>query len=206
MALHRQDDCNSHPITLKDLLLSLKTQLDENIDRCKPIGKCGAYGATFKLTCLQYGYTVIGKGTTSDLWEEVSGEAQVYQILRKIQGSAVPVFLGTIDLAKTNFLHGAGPIRHMLVMGWGGECSTTIELTSSLRREIQRSDKRIQSLGIVHEDFRPENILWSEELKRALIIDFHRFSWKSPQTPRRMQSDKRRPERTEDDDTKRLRV
>lgn len=43
------------------------------------------------------------KGTTSGLWKEVSREAQVYQILRKAQGSAVPVFLGTIDLAKVCF-------------------------------------------------------------------------------------------------------
>jgi hypothetical protein len=55
---------------------------------------CGSYGAPFKLTCTKYGYTVIGKGTTSSLWKEVSREAQVYRILRKAQDSAVPVFLG----------------------------------------------------------------------------------------------------------------
>lgn len=95
----------------------LKAQLDENIDRCTPIGNCGAYGAPFKLTCATYGYAVVGKGTTSELWKEVSRESQVYQVLRKAQGSAVPVFLGMIDLAKVYFLHGAGEIRHMLVMG-----------------------------------------------------------------------------------------
>ncbi|KAJ5152424.1 hypothetical protein N7492_009704 [Penicillium capsulatum] len=118
--LHRRtkDDLR-HPITSGDLVHLLKAQLDENIDRCIPLGDCGAYGAPFKLTCVVYGYTVIGKGTTSGLWKEVSREAQVYQILRKVQGSAVPVFLGTIDLAKIYFLHGAGEIRHMLVMGWG---------------------------------------------------------------------------------------
>ncbi|KAJ5338325.1 hypothetical protein N7452_005053 [Penicillium brevicompactum] len=210
VGLHRQgdNDCNSHPITSEDLVLSLKTQLDENIDRCTPIGKCGAYGAPFKLTCLQYGYTVIGKGTTSELWKLVSREVQVYQILRKAQGSAVPVFLGTIDLAKTYFLHGAGAIRHMLLMGWGGECTATMELTPSLRREIRRSDKEIQSLGIIHEDLRRENILWSEELKRALIIDFHRSTLKSLPTFQRKQSAKRRPGHfgTEKGDAKRLRV
>jgi hypothetical protein len=85
----------------------LKVQLDENIDRCIPLGGCGAYGAPFKLTCIIYGYTVVGKGTTSGLWKEVSREAEVYRILQKAQGSAVPVFLGTIDLTKIYFLHGA---------------------------------------------------------------------------------------------------
>ncbi|KAJ5788385.1 hypothetical protein N7457_003375 [Penicillium paradoxum] len=118
--LHRRSkDDLQHPITSEDLVRSLKGQLDENVDRCTPLGDCGAYGAPFKLTCLVYGYTVVGKGTTSGLWKEVSREAQVYQILRKAQGSAVPIFLGTIDLAKIYFLHGAGEIRHMLVMGWG---------------------------------------------------------------------------------------
>lgn len=54
------------------------------------------------------------------LWKEISREAQVYQILQKAKASAVVVFLGTIDLAKTYFLHAAGEIRHMLVHGLGG--------------------------------------------------------------------------------------
>ncbi|KAL6229757.1 hypothetical protein BDW75DRAFT_245432 [Aspergillus navahoensis] len=180
--LHRQsNDGLQHHTTSEGLVYSLKVQLDENIDRCIPLGGCGAYGAPFKLICATYGYTVIGKGTTSGLWKEVSREAQVYQLLRKVQGSAVPVFLGTIDLAKIYFLHGAGEIRHMLVMGWGGESTAMMELTPWLRQEICRSNKEIKALGIVHEDFRRDNILWNEELGRALIIDFHRSALKSPQ-------------------------
>ena len=168
-----QDDLTQHPVSAEDLILSLKGQLDKNIDRCIPLGGCGSYGAPFKLTCTKHGYTVIGKGTTPGLWKEVSREAQVYQILRKAQASAVPVFLGTIDLAKIYFLHGAGQIRHMLVMGWGGESTATMELTQRLRREIHKSNKEIKALGIIHEDLRRDNVLWSEELGRALIIDFH---------------------------------
>lgn len=72
-----------------------------------PCGDSGSYGAPFKITCTQYSYTVIGKGTTTKLWP-VSREAEVYRILRKAQGSAVPVFLGTVDLDVIYFLHGAG--------------------------------------------------------------------------------------------------
>lgn len=117
MRHRRSKDVLHHPITSEDLVRLLKAQLDENIDRYTPLGGCGAYGAPFKLTCIVYGYTVIGKGTTSGLWKDISREAQVYQILRKAQGSAMPVFLGTIDLAKIYFLHRAGEIRHMLVIG-----------------------------------------------------------------------------------------
>jgi hypothetical protein len=201
-----QNDPTQHPISAKGLILSLKNQLDENIDRCIPLGGCGSYGAPFKLTCTRYGYTVIGKGTTSGLWKEVSREAQVYQILRKAQASAVPVFLGTIDLAKIYFLHGAGEIRHMLVMGWGGECTATMELTQRLRREIHKSNKEIKALGIIHEDLRRDNVLWSEELGRALIIDFHRSTLRCQPTQQRQGAAKRRLCRMESGDAKRVRV
>ncbi|KAL4872560.1 hypothetical protein BDV12DRAFT_133885 [Aspergillus spectabilis] len=204
--LHRQSNNHlHHPTTSEGLVHSLKAQLDENIDRCTPLGNCGAYGAPFKLTCAIYGYTVIGKGTTSGLWKEVSREAQVYQLLRKAQGSAVPVFLGTIDLAKIYFLHGAGEIRHMLVMGWGGESTALMELAPWLRQEIHRSNKEIKALGIIHEDLRRDNILWNKELGRALIIDFHRSALKSHRIPQRQQTAKRRLCQVEPGD-KRLRV
>ena len=76
---------------------------------------------------------VLIKGTTSGLWKEVVRVTQVYQILRKAQGSAVPVFLSTIDLAKVYFVHGAGQIRHMLVMGWAGQI--TMELAEDSQIE-----------------------------------------------------------------------
>lgn len=173
---HRQSgDGVQHPINAAMFMSCLKQQMDEIIDRCIPFGTCGSYGAPFKLTCSPYGYTVVGKGTTSYLWEQhVSREAEIYHILRKAQGSAVPVFLGRMDLAKIYFLHGAGQIRHMLVMGWGGESTAKLKQSLELRREIKRANKKIRALGVRHLDLRPDNILWNEELGRALIIDFHR--------------------------------
>ncbi|CAG8883863.1 unnamed protein product [Penicillium salamii] len=207
VVLHRRSkDDLQHPITSEDLVRLLKEQLDENIDRCTPLGGCGAYGAPFKLTCVVYGYTVVGKGTTSGLWKEVSREAQVYQILRKAQGSAVPIFLGTIDLAKIYFLHGAGEIRHMLVMGWGGESTASMELAPWLRQEIRRSNKEIKALGIIHEDLRRDNVLWNEELGRALIIDFHRSTLKRQPTLQRSRAAKRQLYQPETGDPKRLRM
>jgi hypothetical protein len=204
---HRQSiDDLQHPITSEDLVRLLKAQLDENIDRCTPLGGCGAYGAPFKLTCAVYGYTVIGKGTTSGLWKEVSREAEVYRILQKAQGSAVPVFLGTIDLAKIYFLHGAGEIRHMLVMAWGGESTASMELAPKLLQSIHQSNKEIRALGIIHKDLRRDNVLWNEELGRALIIDFHRSTLKCRPTLQQPRAIKRRLGQPEIGDAKRLRV
>ncbi|QPH03960.1 hypothetical protein C2857_000505 [Epichloe festucae Fl1] len=173
--LHQQDEKNkTHPITAEQLVHSLKKQLGRDLDRnCTPFGHCGRSGAPFKLTCATYGYTVVGKGTTTDWWPEVAREADAYRILQKAQASAVPIFLGTIDLSKMYFLHGAGEIRHMLVMGWGGESPEDIRAGSELWGELKRSVREIRRLGVIHGDLRRENILWNTEVRRILIIDFH---------------------------------
>ncbi|KAL3466427.1 hypothetical protein BJX64DRAFT_14350 [Aspergillus heterothallicus] len=173
--LGRRED--RHPISAADLVKKLKAQLDQDLDHdCTPMGpcgSCGSSGAPFKITCSTFGYTFVGKGTTSKRWRKVSREAEVYRVLQRAQGSAVPVFLGAIDLAQIYFLHGAGRIRHMLLMGWGGESVGHNTLDKAIQRAIYRSVKEIRSFGVVHQDLRPENILWNSELKRALIIDFH---------------------------------
>ncbi|EEH37576.2 hypothetical protein PAAG_07994 [Paracoccidioides lutzii Pb01] len=169
------ENVERHCINDASLLRLLNQQLDDNLDRnCSPLGIQGTYGAIFKLTCAEHGYTVAGKGTTSAFWAEVSREAEIYRILQTVQGVAVPVFLGSIDLAKTYFLHGFGPIRHMLLMAWGGESIANLERWPLLQQEISRSTKGIRALGVIHGDLRPDNILWSNELKRAIVIDFHR--------------------------------
>lgn len=89
------------------------------------------------------------------------------------------------------FLHGAGQIRHVLVMGWAGESTAKLEQTSELRKEISRSKQEIRALGVRHLDLRPDNILWNAELQRALIIDFHRSELDRRPTADRYRSLKR---------------
>ncbi|KAI2786805.1 hypothetical protein POX_g09199 [Penicillium oxalicum] len=181
-----------HLISAADLVKQIKAQLDQNPEHnCAPIGPCGATGVPFKITCATFGYTIVGKGTTSGLWGKVSREAEVYTALKRVQGSAVPVFLGAINLAQIYFVHRAGSIRHMLLMGWGGESVGRTGLDRTVQHAISQSEKEIRRLGVVHHDLRQDNILWNAELRRALIIDFDWCTFHSRLQRRRSGASKR---------------
>ncbi|GKZ22427.1 hypothetical protein AbraCBS73388_008575 [Aspergillus brasiliensis] len=172
--LHQVNGSTHHLTNTRGLAKLLKASIDECLDRAEPIGNCGLSGAPFKLTCARYGYTVIGKGTTCYLWPLLEREADVYQMLESVQGSAVPVYIGKINLRRMYFLLGAGKIRHMLLLGWGGETINKVEIEEDImQRNISKSKKDIQFFGVQHEDLEPRNILWNTELGRAMIIDFH---------------------------------
>lgn len=65
-------------------------------------------------------------------------------------------------------------------------------LDKTIQHAISRSVKEIRRFGVVHQDLRPDNILWNAELGRALIIDFQlctldrRFLYKHPGTLKRL--------------------
>ena len=65
--LHKQGgDGRRHAIDPTSLVQLVKQQLNDNIDwNCTPMGGCEASEAPFKVTYAKYGYTVVGKGTTS---------------------------------------------------------------------------------------------------------------------------------------------
>ena len=67
-------------------------------------------------------------------------------------------------------------------------------------------NKEIKALGIIHEDLRRDNVHWSEELGRALIIYFHRSTLKCRPTLQRPGAAKRRLCRAETGDAKLVRV
>ncbi|GLA01927.1 hypothetical protein AnigIFM60653_001218 [Aspergillus niger] len=175
VALHRQGaDVDQHPITAEALVQQINRQLNEDVSHgCTPMRGYGSTIAPFKITSSEYGYTVVGKGASSDaFWREsFSRDADVYRILYQAQGSAVPVFLGTIDL-KMAYLHGDLEVDHMLLMAWGGEWIRSRD-GKSFKREVRRSEKEVRSLGVLCHNLRPEDTLWNAELRRALIINFN---------------------------------
>lgn len=178
ISCHRQGrETDRHLVSAGEMVCILERQLHETVDQhCESLGGCGATGAPFRLRCKSLGYSIIGKGTTSQLWDIVAREAEFYQILRPAQGSAISVFLGVLDMKQTYFLHGAGEIQHMLLMAYGGEPPTGLQWDEcpEVKKAVQKSHAQIWKLWVLHGDLRRENVLWNSELDRMLIFDFHK--------------------------------
>ncbi|KAK9478419.1 hypothetical protein V1514DRAFT_342872 [Lipomyces japonicus] len=151
-----------HGINASEMLEILKSQLDNDIDididSCEVLSGFGSFEVLFKLTCAEYKYTVVGKGSTSNLWK------CLYAWARSIW-------------PKKYFIHGVGDICHMLVMACGGETISDVERFPWLDEEISRSKEEINALGDVDFDLDDDNVLWNAELNRALIIDFNPLKW-----------------------------
>lgn len=149
----------------------MQHQLNQDPEHgCSPLfGKEGLHGAIFALTLHPYGYTFVGKGTTY----KSAYEGKIYEHLKSLQGSAVPVYLGDIYLQKSvYYLRPDYVIIHMGLMAWGGEKVGTDILTGTA--EVKRTRDEIRAAGIIQLDERDSNMLWNEEVGRVLYIDFGR--------------------------------
>lgn len=64
----------------------------------------------------------------------------------------------------------------MLLLARAGKPISKTEATSpDISRSVLKSISKIRSLGVSHQDLRVDNFLWNDELRRVLIIDFHRL-------------------------------
>ena len=166
-----------HSIDLESLQDLLRDQLAETMDvDCTPMRKQGARGAMFKLTLASHGYTFVGKGTVKAFVPDLRLECQFYDRLRPVQGSIVPVCMGNIDCVYPYYYHFATEIVHFLLLSWAGEAlgSTSQPCWDSHADHIFRMNDQLRSLGVAHDDIRPENVLWNATLSQLMFIDFER--------------------------------
>lgn len=196
-----------HPINAEGLVQLLKQQLDDDVDHnITRFGMPGSSGAAFKVISAIYGYTVVGKApVTEGAWKQLSRVAAAYQILQEVQGSAVPVFLGSISRATGAYYYPYFPtgFRHMLLLAWEATCSRPWVKSPTHLSESTRSQVEVLRLGVIHHSLHDKNILWNEELNRALIIDFHRFQLDPQRMVERLFSPKRKASGDDDHDPKR---
>ncbi|KAK1654920.1 hypothetical protein BDP81DRAFT_416810, partial [Colletotrichum phormii] len=146
----------------------LREQLERTLDDgIIPLGQGGARGVMFKVSLLEYGYTFISKGTVQAFINDLEHEAAVYERLRPLQGTYLPVFLGAIDLRplnRTYYYDHRVYVVHMTFLSWGGHDLSTIE----------GSLGAIHCQGVVHKDMRKENMVFNKEINGIMVIDFER--------------------------------
>jgi serine/threonine protein kinase len=162
------------PTFLKLIREQLSTDLDTD---CDPVGIHGARGALFKVTLTSHGYTVAAKCTVIDFVSDLKHEAAVYTHLHPIQGIHIPVYLGNVDLQEPYDYDGIAKLVHMMFLSFGGRPIHRLINAGNRSSLIQRADRSIRALhqlGVCHRDAMPRNMLWNEEAKEVMMIDFER--------------------------------
>lgn len=90
---------DTHSIDQLQFMGLLRDQLSRTLDDgISPLQRGGARSVLFKVTLLAYGYTFVSKGTVRAFVKHLEHEATVYKQLKPLQGTLVPVFLGSLDL------------------------------------------------------------------------------------------------------------
>ena len=167
-----------HAVGRSKFLDLVQKQLAGDLDHnCEPLGLQGARGALFRITLASHGYVFVGKGTVQAFVPDLLHEGKIYRRLAKLQGTAVPVYLGNIDLKEWYYLDVGVRILHMLLMSWGGDLADEDEAmrnTPELRRGVQQTVAEVQRAGIDQMDVRSPNLLWNREAQRVMLIDFER--------------------------------
>ena len=163
-----------HALTNNKLCELIRQQLAHTMNYdIEDLGLQGARGMVFKLFLVTHGYTFIGKATTSFYVPELIHEERVYQRLGALQGSLVPVCLGSIELVHPWYCPGT-QLVHMLLLSYGGE--PIWEIPAGDEPRVGQFVTALRARGVRHGDTRPENMLWNRELGQLMFVDFERSS------------------------------
>ncbi|KAI4168060.1 MAG: hypothetical protein LQ343_006693 [Gyalolechia ehrenbergii] len=177
-ALHPQHHASDrHALTRPLLARLLRQQLAVDLDNyCINLRKGGRTGMLFKLTLLSHGYTFVAKGTGRGFIRSAKLEGRVYSLLKERQGQSIPVYLGNINLIQ-KWIGGNFDVVHMLLMSWAGE-SVALNIARDepgqllVQQQVEEFERQCILMGIHHRDTFHRNILWGEETKQIMFIDF----------------------------------
>ncbi|KAL4893407.1 hypothetical protein BDV59DRAFT_30432 [Aspergillus ambiguus] len=176
-----------HRLNRTALIRRLNQQLSGDILRpdtklgCESLHMHGRRGALFKITLWSHGYTFVGKGAPVEFVDRVKNEELVYSRLTPIQGTFVPVLLGSLRLRHPFSYDGIAEMVHLTCMGFAGR---TLARKHALdrRKIIQRAEislQAIHNLGVLHSDPIPGNMTWNEQDRCVMFIDFERSTLQS---------------------------
>ncbi|KAL8900832.1 MAG: hypothetical protein Q9192_000869 [Flavoplaca navasiana] len=163
---------NLHLIGLKKFRKLVHNQLATTLNRnITDLRIHGSRGMLFKLILDSHGYVFVGKGTIDVFVPDLRFEGGVYRRLESLQGIDIPVYLGNLDLVRKWYDYGIC-ILHMLLLSFGGKMVYTLD--GPMRVQIDEFRAKLDRFGIKHGDLESRNMLWNEELRRLVFIDFER--------------------------------
>jgi tRNA A-37 threonylcarbamoyl transferase component Bud32 len=171
-------------ISLNTFLSLIRTQLASDRGRgadCKPLHMKGSRGALFKVRLSSHGYTLVAKGMEKVKRKYLVHESKVYDHLRSIQGSRIPVSLGILNL-ELPYYYDAGIYFSMLLLSWGGrslhQCLSP-QNEACILNQVNRTLRELHGQQVLHKDVEPRNWLWDEQQGRLMLVDFERAEIRS---------------------------
>lgn len=130
----------------------------------------------YAITLCSYGYTFVGKGSTSDEVPTLVHEIGIYEGCHPLQGNSISVCLGLLDLRGPCYLESPNPMTHFLLLSCAGiplrRGSKLIPPAEIVIPSAQRAITKLHDLNVTHRDLRVENLLWNTELQCVMIVDF----------------------------------
>lgn len=172
--LHHRNDTRrkTHLLNAHTFSRRVEAQLAISIDKgLTDTYKQGSRGRLLKLTLLSHGYTLVGKATCGDFIPHLLHEAVIYARLKPLQGEAIPVYLGNVDMARRWRDLGIC-LRHMMLLSFCGVDLLRGPRDGSGVEELKGVESVMKALGVVHGDLAERNALWCEEVGRLMVCDF----------------------------------
>ncbi|KAK2757291.1 hypothetical protein FQN54_004805 [Arachnomyces sp. PD_36] len=171
-----------HRLNRTALIRRLNQQLSSRILRpnmklgCESLHVHGTRGALFKIILWSHGYTFVGKGTPMEFVDGLKNEELVYSRLTPIQGTFVPVLLGSLQLRRPFSYDGIAEIVNLMCMSFAGRNLARQHFPDhcQLVQRAETSLQAIHNIGVLHSDPIPGNMTWNEQDCCVMFIDFER--------------------------------
>ena len=154
-------------------LLRLQLVIDCGDDAdCTPLYLSGSRGSLFKLRLSSHGYTLVAKGIEAMDAKHLRHENQIYDYVRQLQGTFVPVCLGIVDLIKPYYFD-SGVYVHFLLLSYGGRpvLREMNEVKAMVADQIITALGRLHQHQVLHRDAEPRNVLYDRSNGRCMLVD-----------------------------------
>ncbi|PON22752.1 hypothetical protein TGAM01_v208439 [Trichoderma gamsii] len=168
---------NKH-ISKKEFLERLKDQLSqsgESNDYCTPLEQFGAIGKMFKVALVGHGYTFVAKATLRADWVFLHREGEMYELLKDLQGSVIPVCLGIVRV-DPEFYHEDRLLSQFMVLSWAGlpfQGNFDEGVESLLTDTVIGAYRQLHMAGMQHRDPDLSNMLYNPLTSQVMLVDFH---------------------------------